>query len=123
MQVQNALGEAESEDAYILVEAVDIFGMIERHLETKRMTLKSLFMQFLRSQVSWLPLHFCCNFVAAADADCYRQSSNNMAYLMLVMSMACQLQHPPVAFDPQGDPTKGRVPMRRSCACKIMRTA
>lgn len=52
MQVQNGLGEAESEDAYILVESVDIFGMIERHLETKRMTLKSLFMQFLRSQVS-----------------------------------------------------------------------
>ncbi|KAK9843875.1 hypothetical protein WJX84_005432 [Apatococcus fuscideae] len=49
-KVQNAVGEAESEDAYILVEAVDIFGMIERHLETKRMTLKSLFMQFLRSQ-------------------------------------------------------------------------
>lgn len=52
-QVQNAVGEVESEDAYILVESVDIFGMIERHLETKRMTLKSLFMQFLRSQVSF----------------------------------------------------------------------
>ena len=56
MQVENAMGEAESEEAYILVEAVDIFGMIERHLETKRMTLKSLFMQFLRSQVTCFPL-------------------------------------------------------------------
>ncbi len=52
MQVWNDVGEADSEDGFILVEAVDIFAMIERHLETKRITLKSLFMQFLRSQVS-----------------------------------------------------------------------
>ena len=57
MQVWNDFGAAESEDAFILVEAVDIFAMIERHLEVKRITLKVLFMQFLRSQVGRACLH------------------------------------------------------------------
>ena len=80
MQVRNALGEAESEDAYILVESVDIFGMIERHLETKRMTLKSLFMQFLRSQVSWLPLRCCWNTMTTTDAHCHRQHPHHRLF-------------------------------------------
>ena len=57
MQVWNDFGTADSEDAFILVEAVDIFAMLERHLEVKRNTLKVLFMQFLRSQVSRNSLH------------------------------------------------------------------
>ena len=87
VQVRNHMGEAQSEEAFILVEAVDIFGMIERHLETRRITLKSLFMQFLRSQVQ---LVLSLSNPSCRSAACHP----DVVYKETVRDAGCMHSHP-----------------------------
>ncbi|KAK9824277.1 hypothetical protein WJX72_009110 [[Myrmecia] bisecta] len=50
VQVGNEVDSVLSNEAYVLVEAVDIFHMIEKYVEEQRTTFKNLFMQFNRKK-------------------------------------------------------------------------
>jgi hypothetical protein len=51
VQVGNTWGTVRSDDVRVDVEGVDIFSLIESHVELHRMTFKTLFMQFNRDKV------------------------------------------------------------------------
>ena len=70
IQVSNSEGSVVSSEAYVRVDAVDIFSRIERHVERNQITFQSLFMQFNRSKASEAPRHQQAAECAAVTTPC-----------------------------------------------------